>query len=61
MTQIIAASSLELHEVEARFGLQQSADAAFFPEWQGVDLELDERDCYWLDKAKTNFLSLSRI
>ncbi|MBT9313166.1 restriction endonuclease subunit R [Leptothoe kymatousa] len=58
MVQVIAAHNLELHDVEARFGLQQSTDPAFFPEWQGVAMALDERDLYWLDKAKANFLSL---
>ncbi|NEO83600.1 MAG: restriction endonuclease subunit R [Spirulina sp. SIO3F2] len=58
MTPAIAPHNLELYEVEAQFELQQSIDPAFFPEWQGIDVELDERDCYWLDKAKTNFLSL---
>lgn len=58
MPQIIPAHSLELHEVEARFGLQQSHDPDFFPEWQGVEVDLDERDCYWLDKAKSSFLGL---
>ncbi|NEZ63071.1 restriction endonuclease subunit R [Leptolyngbyaceae cyanobacterium CCMR0082] len=58
MVQVIAAHSLELHEVEAQFGLQQSTDPAFFLEWQGVEADLDERDRYWLDKAKSNFLSL---
>ena len=58
MVQAIAAHSLELHEVEAKFGLQQSTDPAFFSEWQGMEVNIDERDRYWLDKAKSNFLSL---
>lgn len=58
MAEVIPARSLELHEVEARFNLQQSLEPSFFPEWQGVEVELDERDLYWLDKAKSNFLSL---
>ena len=58
MLEVIPARSLELHEVEARFNLQQSIDADFFTEWQGIEPSLDERDCYWLDKAKSNFLGL---
>ena len=58
MTAVILTHSLELYEVEARFGLQQSIDPAFFSEWQGVTAELDERDRDWLDKAKSSFLSL---
>lgn len=58
MIEVIPARSLELHEVETRFSLQQILEPSFFPEWQGVEVELDERDLYWLDKAKSNFLSL---
>ncbi len=58
MPQTIAAHNLELHEVETRFGLQQSTDPAFFSEWQGVKVNLNEHDRYWLDKARSNFLSL---
>ena len=58
MANAIAARNLEIHEVEARFALHQSTDPAFFPEWQGVKVDLDERDRYWLDKAKSNFLKL---
>ena len=61
MPQIVPARSLELHEVEARFGLRQVREPSFFPEWQDVDIELDERDRYWLDKAKDNFLSLIKF
>jgi hypothetical protein len=58
MTQVIATHNLELHEVETRFGLRQSIDPTFFSEWQNVTVDLDEHDRYWLDKAKSNFLSL---
>lgn len=58
MAEVIPARSLELHEVEARFNLQQVLESSFFPEWQGVEVDLDDRDLYWLDKAKSNFLSL---
>ena len=61
MPQIVPAHSLELHEVEARFGLRQVSEPSFFPEWQNVEIELDERDRYWLDKAKDNFLSLIKF
>lgn len=58
MVEIIPARSLELYEVEARFDLQQISDPDFFSEWQGITPELSEPDRYWLDKAKSNFLSL---
>jgi len=58
MAEAITTHSLELHEVESRFNLQQVLEPSFFPEWQGVEVELDDRDLYWLDKAKSNFLSL---
>jgi hypothetical protein len=58
MVEIIPVRTLELHEVESRFELQQILDPAFFPEWQGLTPQLSEADRYWLDKAKSNFLSL---
>jgi hypothetical protein len=58
MVEIIPARSLELHEVESRFALQQILEPDFFPEWQGITPQLSEPDRYWLDKAKSNFLSL---
>ncbi|MGF1515135.1 MAG: restriction endonuclease subunit R [Elainellaceae cyanobacterium] len=58
MANAIFARDLQLHEVEARFGIQQSLEPEFFSEWQSVTVDLDERDRYWLDKAKANFLSL---
>ncbi|MEL6160866.1 MAG: restriction endonuclease subunit R [Cyanobacteria bacterium J06623_5] len=61
MPQIVPARSLELYEVEARFGLRQVVEQSFFPEWQNIETSLDERDSYWLDKAKDNFLSLIKF
>ncbi|MEM8505794.1 MAG: restriction endonuclease subunit R [Cyanobacteria bacterium P01_D01_bin.1] len=58
MADVIPASSLQLYEVEARFGLQQASQSSFFSEWQNVELDLDERDRYWLDRTKANFLGL---
>lgn len=59
--QIVLARGFELHEVEERFGLKQTREPAFFPEWQNVEAALDERDRCWLDKAKDNFLSLIKF
>ena len=58
MLEAVPARSLELHEVKSRFNLQESADPSFFSEWQGIEPRFDERDRYWLDKAKSSFLSL---
>ncbi len=44
MPRIVMDSGLELHEVEARFGLRQVMEQSFFSEWQNVEVALDERD-----------------
>ena len=58
MVQTIQASDLTLHEVKAKFGLQEVQDEAFFPEWQNLaELTVEEQRA--LDQVKADFLYLS--
>ncbi|MGI0487881.1 restriction endonuclease subunit R [Pantanalinema rosaneae CENA516] len=60
MVQTIQASELSLHEVEARFGLQEANEPSFFPEfWQNLP-ELTEPEQRSLDEIKANFLYLKK-
>jgi Type I restriction enzyme R protein N terminus (HSDR_N) len=59
MVQTIQASELTLHEVKAKFGLQENQDASFFPEWQDNLPELTDAEKQTLDQIKANFLYLS--
>jgi hypothetical protein len=59
MVEVIQASSLTLHKVKQRFGLQQVQDPQFFPEWQGLAPDLTAYEQHWLDQAKADFLSLA--
>ncbi|MEM9215373.1 MAG: restriction endonuclease subunit R [Cyanobacteria bacterium P01_F01_bin.150] len=61
MVEILQVRNLELHEVKARFNLSQADDLELFPEWQNYQTacsQLTEHDTYWLDQAKSDFLSL---
>ena len=61
MVEILQARNLELHEVKAQFNLSQSSDLTMFPEWQDYETacsRLTDHDTYWLDQAKSDFLSL---
>jgi hypothetical protein len=44
MTQTIAADKITLHDLDQRFGLQQTKDETFFPEWQGELPQLTETE-----------------
>ncbi len=59
MVQAIQASELTLHEVEMKFGLQESQDASFFTEWQENLPKLIDVGKQTLDEIKANFLYLS--
>ncbi|NEO84795.1 MAG: type I restriction enzyme HsdR N-terminal domain-containing protein [Spirulina sp. SIO3F2] len=60
MATIIPAHTLNLLEVEQRFGLQQIYDAAFFTEWQITAAELPTEERWLLDRAQRDFLYLAK-
>jgi hypothetical protein len=60
MVEVIQASNIALYELEERFNLAQVQDPEFFPEWQGLAPELTAYERHWLDRAKTDFLSLTK-
>jgi hypothetical protein len=64
MTKAIQANELTLQEVESRFGLSQTEQSDFFPEWQTdwqrTLSELEEDDRRLLDRARTDFLYLAK-
>jgi hypothetical protein len=59
MVQTIKASDLTLHEVKTKFGLIETQDESFFPEWQENLPKLTESEKQALDQIKRNFLYLS--
>ena len=60
MSEVSKISSLTLSEVKQRFKLEEVHDPDFFDEWQG-DLPGDsEVERLWLDKLKSDFLSLEQ-
>lgn len=60
MSNPVKANSLTLSEVKQRFGLQEIQDPNFFWEWQRELPELSEVEQRWLDKLKTDFISLEQ-
>jgi hypothetical protein len=58
MVQVIQAQSIGLAYLEERFGLQLSEDERFFTECLENLPELTNFDKQYLDRVKTNFLSL---
>ena len=58
MTQAIAARNIKLHDLKAKFGLQQVEDELFFPEWLNDLPELTHSEQQVLDRVKRNYLYL---
>jgi hypothetical protein len=56
----LQASDLTLHEVEAKFRLQENRDDEFFPEWREDLFPLSDEEQRSLDKIKKNFLYQSK-
>ena len=52
-------NELTLRNVKSQFGLRQTEDPDFFPEWQETIPGLDDYDSRLLDRARTDFLYLA--
>jgi len=57
--QIVSANNLELGDVKKRFGLQWVQEPDFFCEWQQPFPQIEAAGAQWLDRIKTDFLSLA--
>ena len=58
MTETIAARKIKLHDLRAKFSLQQVEDESFFPEWLDDLPILTEAEKQALDRIKRNYLYL---
>ncbi|MFO0052322.1 MAG: restriction endonuclease subunit R [Dolichospermum sp.] len=58
MVQFIQAQNIGIAYLEARFSLEQSNNAAFFPEWWENLPEISDLEKQYLDKVKLHFLRL---
>ena len=58
MVQFIQARNIGIAYLEARFSLEQSDNAAFFPEWWENLPEISDLEKQYLDKVKFHFLRL---
>lgn len=58
MVQFIQARNIGIAYLEARFSLEQSNNAAFFPEWWENLPEISDLEKQYLDKVKFHFLRL---
>lgn len=57
MTTTLKASSLNLHDIESKFGLQYADDEQFFREWIDDLPELTDGEKQALDKVKAGYLN----
>jgi hypothetical protein len=60
MVQVIPAQNVGLAYLEERFGLQQTEDEIFFPEWWDNLPEITDLERQDLDKIKSHFLRLAK-
>jgi hypothetical protein len=60
MVQVIQAGELVLHDVEEKLRLMQVDEAQFFSEWQCDLPAIADAERQWLDKVKSDFLSISK-
>jgi hypothetical protein len=58
MATTIRAGEVTLHDLGARFGLQLTRDATFFPEWYAELPELSEQETQHLDRIQASYLHL---
>lgn len=59
MVTVIQASQLTLRDVKSRFNLQFEKDATFFPEWQNLQILLNDYEKEMLDRAQADFIHLT--
>ena len=52
-------NDLTLRDVNSQFGLCQTENSDFFPEWQKALPEMDDGDRRLLDRARADFLYLA--
>jgi hypothetical protein len=60
MVQVIPSQNVGLAYLEERFGLQQTEDEIFFPEWWENLPEITDLEKQDLDKIKSHFLRLAK-
>jgi hypothetical protein len=58
MATTMRAGDVTLHDLGARFGLQFTKDATFFPEWHAELPEISEQEQQQLDRIQTSYLHL---
>lgn len=58
MVQTIPATEVTIRELKQAFGLQQTQDPNFFPEWSETHAPLSEAERQFLDRVKANFVEL---
>jgi len=58
MVEVIPAQKLNIIDVESKFGLAQTEDDQFFPEWKENLPDITELEKQALDRIKLNYLSL---
>lgn len=60
MIQTVRAESLNLHDIEAKFGLQLTVDPQSFTEWSEELPEISASEKQALDRVKASYLNLAK-
>ena len=60
MIEVLQASQLNLHDVEAKFGLAEEKSPEFFTEWQALPPSLDEYEQKTLNQTQTSFRDIAK-
>jgi hypothetical protein len=59
MTPILQARDISLDELHSQFGLQNTAEKTFFPEWQSESFALSDFECQQLERVRENYSNLA--
>jgi hypothetical protein len=59
MSQVIQAQNVSLAYLKERFGLQKNTKTDFFPEWVDNLPEINDLEKQYLNRVKTNYLSMA--